>query len=503
MFVAALVMYSALRSGGYFARDFLLVAVLAFAGSAIGFLVVGGRWRPSGRTLLALASLLALTAWTGLSAAWSPDPAAADVAMQRCLAYAAVFLLCSLAAGNGRSGALLLRLVVGVLVGVCVIALVSRLRPELIDTNQTMAFTQGRLDYPLGYWNALGAVAAMAIIGCLGLAADAREHVVLRALYAAGGMLATCTMYLTISRGAGLALVMALAVVLVISPRRLRLAISGVAMIGAGAIGVLILRSHPVLVDRPGTIAEQSNAGASVLVALVALAAGAAGVQVALTRVRALNRHRSSSSVQHRSAPPAAVYAVPAVFVVLLFAGVYATSSSTVEGQAANGTTSLRLFVDRQYDAFMDTSRPLPGGQERLTTSTSSRSEAYRVASDAFRDNPVVGDGAGGYAVRWVRERKIGEYIRNAHSFELETASELGIIGLILLGGLLLPLLAGLHRLRVAGGGLTRSQAAAAGGILVAWMTHSAIDWDWQFMAVTLPALACGATLVTPRRIGP
>jgi O-antigen ligase len=495
--VGGLIAYSALRSGGYYARDFLLVGVAAFVASGIGLVLVGGRWSPSPWAMLALASLFGLTAWTGLSAAWSPDPAAADVAMQRCLAYAAAFLLCALAVGNGRSAALLLRLVVGVLVGVCVVALVSRLRPELIETDPTLlAFSQGRLAYPLGYWNAMGAVAAMAIIGCLGLAADAREHLVLRALYAAGGTLATCTLYLTISRGAGLALVFALAVVLALSPRRLRLAISGAAMLGAGAVGVLVLRSHPVLVDRPATIAQQSDEGAAVLVALVVIATCAAGVQIALGRVRALNRERSATSFRRRSAPPVAVYGVPAVVVALLFAGVYATSSDTVEGQAANGTLNLRSFVDRQYDAFMDTAKPPPVGQERLTSARSSRSEAYRVAIDALQANPLAGDGAGGYPVRWAREREVGENFRNAHSLELETASELGLVGLLLLGGLLVPLGAGLQRIRKAGGGLTRSQAAAAGGVVMVWMVHSALDWDWQMGAVTLPALACGAVLL-------
>lgn len=494
--VAGAIAYAGLRSGGYYARDFLVIGLVALCAAAAGIVLTGARLVPSRASVIAIASLVALAGWTGLSASWSPDPGAADIAMQRALVYAAVLVLCVLAVGNGRTAALLLRLVVGVLVGVCVVALVSRLRPELIETDATLlAFSQGRLSYPLGYWNALGAVAAMAIVGCVGLAADAREHLALRAACAAGGALSTCVLFLTISRAAGLALVIALALVLGLSPRRLRLAISGVVAIGAGAVGVLVLRARPILVDEPGSVAEQSSEGGAVLVALLVIAGCAAVVQVALSRVDVLNRDRSRGAFRHKP-PAAAAFGVPIALVIVLFAGVYATSSDTLEGEAANGTVNFRSFVDRQYDAFMDTAKPPPTGQERLSSSSSSRSEAYRVAINGFEAHPLRGDGVGGYPVRWVREREVRETFRNAHSLPLETASELGIVGLALLAGLLVPLGSGLRRLRSAGGGLTRSQAASAGGILVVWLVHSSLDWDWQMAAVTLPALACGAVLL-------
>ncbi len=497
--VAALLLFSGLRSGAYFPEQYLLVGAVAAAACAVGVVLVGPRWRPSPEAATALAALVGLSAWTGLSASWSPDPAGADLATQRDLAYVAFFLLTTLAVGSGRHAAVLLRLVVGVLVVLCAVGLLSRLRPQLIHTDETLlVYAQGRLAHPLGYWNALGAVAAMAVAGALGLAADARESRVVRSLAAAGGALAVCTLYLTISRGADLALASALAVMLAVSPRRLRLAVSGFVVFAAGAVGAAIIHAHPALVAFPALEADQSREGGPVIVALLAVAAAAAAAQLALTRVTALNRSRSAS---FRRAPvPAMVFGVPAALVVLVFAGAYATSSDRLEGQAANGTVSVRSFFDRQYGDFMDTSKPPPAGQERLSTARSSRSAAYEVAIDGLQAHPLAGDGAAGYAVRWIRDRDTPEFFRNAHSLELETGSELGIVGLLLLAGLLVPLGAGMRGMRKARGGLTRSQAAAASGVVAVWMVHSALDWDWQMGAVTFPALACGAALLAQGR---
>ncbi|WP_354697401.1 hypothetical protein DSM112329_03026 [Paraconexibacter sp. AEG42_29] len=492
-----LALWSTYRDGGYFADDVAAVTTLTLVACGVGLLVVGPSWRPTRGALVCVGAAVGLTLWTALSASWSPDPEGATLAARRDLGYAAFLLLALLGVGNGRRAALLVQLVVLLLVGVCVVALLSRLRPSLFDVDpQLLQVSQGRLAFPVGYWNGLGAVAAMAVMGCLGLAADAREHPAVRAAGAAGGTIAGCVLYLTISRGAGLALAAALVVVLVLSPRRVRLAVSGVLMLATVTAGVLVLSADRILVDEPGTLAAQEDAGRPVLVALLAIALGAALVQLALTRVSALNRtHRHVSHYSPRSRA-ATGYAVCAGLVVVLLVGVYATSADTLEGQAANGTFGVRGFVDRQYDAFMDTSKPPPVGTERLASARSSRSEAYEVAINGFQANPLAGDGAAGYEVRWYRERTVPESFRNAHSLELETASELGLVGLLLLGAMLAPLVGGMRGLRRATGGLTRSQAAAAGGVLTVWLVHSALDWDWQLGSVTLPALACGAAML-------
>lgn len=498
---AGLVALAAARSGGYFPEDYLLTGAIALAAAALGLGVVGPDWRPTGVAATALSALVALAAWTGLSAAWSPDPEGARLAMARTLGYAAAFLLALLAVGDGRRVKLLLRLLVAVLIGISVLALLGRLRADLFASDSAVAYPlQGRLGSVITYWNGLGAVTAMAVMGAIGLAGDAREASAVRAAAAAGGVLATCTMYLTLSRGTAVALAAGLVVVLVISPRRGRLGVATILMLGGGLLGILLLRQHPILVDMPGTAAGRRHEGGTVLVQLLLLAAAAAALQLGLDRLR-LRGHRSTDKARSRVATPPVLAGVAALAIVLALAGLYVAVGDRVEGKANSGTGGVRSFVDRQYTSFMNPIAAPVDATGRLTSVKSSRSDAYRVALRGLRAHPLAGDGAAGYRVRWFRQRRGYEDLRNAHSLELETLSELGLVGGVLLLVLLGSLLVGLRSLTRRRGTITRSQGAAAGGIVVVWLVHSALDWDWQLAAVTLPALIAGALCLAPDRV--
>jgi O-antigen ligase len=128
----------------------------------------------------------------------------------------------------------------------------------------------------------------------------------------------------------------------------------------------------------------------------------------------------------------------------------------------------------------------------RLASLQSHRYAYWKVALGAFKDHPLIGLGSGGFEVRWLERRTIHEAVADAHSLYVETASELGLIGLLALGAF--------------GGGIVvsarRSMGAdavlAAGPIagFVTWAIHAGIDWLWEMPAVSLLALALAALLV-------
>ena len=121
----------------------------------------------------ALALLLAFTALSALSVAWSVQPDESWHYAARLLSYSALF-----AATLGlvrlfpeRWPQLLEGIVLGTVI-VSVYAIASKTFPSATATAQATA----RLQEPFGYWNAIGLTAAMGVIACMWLGARRDGH---------------------------------------------------------------------------------------------------------------------------------------------------------------------------------------------------------------------------------------------------------------------------------------------------------------------------------------
>ena len=137
--------------------------------------------------------------------------------------------------------------------------------------------------------------------------------------------------------------------------------------------------------------------------------------------------------------------------------------------------------------------RPLSAGATRFGTLQSNRYDYWRVAMRAFRDEPLRGVGAGGWAVYWLRYRNINEFAQDAHSLPLQTLAELGVVGLALLavflGGIALAARAARRAIARTGGRSDRR-------LHLPTLAHSPLDWDWQMPAVTLVAIGLAGALL-------
>jgi O-antigen ligase len=78
--------------------------------------------------------------------------------------------------------------------------------------------------------------------------------------------------------------------------------------------------------------------------------------------------------------------------------------------------------------------------------------------------------------VLWLRERTVPEVVRDAHSIWLETAAELGLVGLLLLGAFA----GGIAWSAVIAHRRDPARLAGPAAALAVWAAHSAIDWDWE-----------------------
>lgn len=481
-------LWLAFQAGGYFPTGYLPAGAALWGACAVVLAIRPPAYRVGTHALLGLGALAGLAAWTGLSTAWSLDAPSGLEEAQRTLVYVGLFGLGILAAGSGRLAAAVVWLLGAVALTVVLAGLLERLLP---DGASVLSAAGYRLDHPLTYFNAFGALASLTAVLHAGLAGDPRGRLALRALAAAASLSALVAMYFTLSRGAWLALGVGVLVLLVVSPHR-RTAIVSVAIVGTlFAIALLRLRAYPALVDDPALGVGQDQAGRDFLPELAALVALAAGAQalVVWTQQRWAWRLKPLA----RGARQAVPYAAGLVLVGAV-AG-YAANSSRIEARANDAGD----YIERQWDDFSATSRT-PGGTARLTSASGTRSDLYGVAIDAWTDRPLAGDGAGSFRARYARERDAGQDARNAHSLYLETLSDTGLIGFALLAAFLASLVMAASRAIRRPTGLTSASAAAVTAAVAVWAAHSAVDWDWQMTSLTGLALLLAATLYAPGR---
>src|SRR4051794_35807682 len=278
-FAGLLVFGLAWFDGGFYAPAWGVVslALLGVCGCAI---VLSERLLLSRLALISLGGLFGLAAWTLMSGFWTSDltktVSDAELAFVYPIALTASLLV---ARRTGTSS-----LAVGTLlamVAVCVYALGGRLAPDVFGFPNNVDAV-GRLYSPIGYWNGLGAFAAMAALLGGGLAA-ARVSTAVRVGASASLVITLPTLYLTFSRGALFAAAAALLVLAVASPARLWLAATLTAALPWAAAAVLVMERRSQLtvatLDRQAVIDQ----GHGAIPLLVGCAVGAASTALALT----------------------------------------------------------------------------------------------------------------------------------------------------------------------------------------------------------------------------
>lgn len=458
-------------SGGYFDEPRLIATLVVWTLVLVAAVVSPQPLPVSRPGRVALAGLVLLAVWTGISLAWAPLGGPAIDNLARLLLYVGAFVAAaSLLRGRVAEAVIEPALAFGAFV-VIAYGLAGRLLPGLIELARSFN-TGGRLEQPITYWNSEGLLAAMGFVLCARLAGTEFRPAAVRIAAAAASAPLGLGVYLTYSRGAIVAAVGGLIVLLAAAPTRSQARAVGAAVV-AGVIAAGTTPPFPGVASLEGSPGRRQSEGVAMLGILLVIMLAAGAWQARNSRAE----RREGAAVQ-RLGIAGSLPAVAAVAVLLAVAGLVVGGL----GEQASGADAAE-----------------PQGAARLASVGSRRQEYWRVGLLAVAEHPLRGVGAGGFRVIWRRERPVRERVLEVHSLPLEMAAELGAPGLL---GLCLFV----GGVAAAGGRALRRRpplAAGACAATTAWLVHATVDWHWQIPAVTLPALLLAGALVVAGEADP
>ncbi len=258
-------------SGGYFGEPRLIAALVVWV-LVLALALTGPAPLPRrlpGR--LALAGLVLMTVWSALSISWAPLGGPATDNVERLVLYTGALLL---AIGALRAPAMQRLVEPALAAGATLVigyGLAGRLLPGLIHLDRSRS-AGGRLEQPITYWNAEGALAAVGLVLCARLAGDRTRPPAVRAAAAAAVAPLGAGLYVSFSRGAIAAVVLGLVVLVAGAPSRAQLRAALIAL-GTGVAAAVAAAPFPGVASLSGAHADRDGAIVLVLLALIAGAA--------------------------------------------------------------------------------------------------------------------------------------------------------------------------------------------------------------------------------------
>lgn len=439
-------------------------------------------------SLLAGGLIGALAVWTLASVAWAPSAEEAFTEFNRVMLYLGVYVLVLLAARRQDVERWCNGIAIAI-VGIGVVALLSRLVPGLFSDRGVAAFLPGsatRLSFPLGYWNGLAIFVALGVPLLLRTAVTARTPT-RRGLALAPVPVLAAVIYLASSRGGVATATVAMLIFLVLTERRWSAVAAMIVALGGSAAAIAVLLQRDELVDGPlGTDVVESQGRSAAVLILLACAGTALAFGVGARLLG--GRFRPPVWVGRLTAAVAAVGIVGAIV-------------------ASDPAKRFEVFKRAPGEGISYA----PGDFVRshlLSGSGSGRWQFWSVAVDAWKEERVLGIGAGSYEHWWAEHTPISYFVRDAHSLYLEILGELGLVGFGLVVALVVTgvLVGARSALRLTGD--ARVATAALTSLFAGYALALGIDWMWELTVVSVVGIAAlalitgGATEV-PRALRP
>ncbi len=422
--------------------------------------------------------IVCLSLLCAISSLWSGSVELSVIEADRVLVYLGFFLAAFLIAQTDERRQ---RFAEGLAIAAALVALLglgSRLLPHVLNVAGSLG-SGPRLRYPLGYWNANGALFGIGVALLLWTSRQALSNM-LRWLSVAAIPALLLALYFTYSRGGLLALLVASGCLIALSRDRLWL----LATLAIGVIGalpaVLAVQARQSLADN---LANQATVDQGVTVLFVLLA----GIGLSLLLFAGLRRlERREGQLTERAL---AISRNPVVLKRVALAG------------AAVAIVAAIAIGGRAWDQFSSSDIQFPDDpkQHFADLSGAGRHDFWRVAIDSFGEKPLVGHGAGTYEFSWERHRSIELPVHDAHSLYLEAFAELGAVGGLLVLALVGTLLWCAFAAWRAAPHPQRERYAVLLAAMLAFAVGAGFDWFWELAGLGAIFFLAGGVVVAAR----
>ena len=482
--LATLMAAAALLGGG--SDDTSLPWIGGAAVVIVALLLAGGfvdLWPvpvPSTLALAGLGLLVAFVAWNGLSVFWSFAPDLSWSYFNRGVTYIGLLGVGLIFGALVRRAPTVFASLAALIVAAALVwALAGKIDPSLFEDGARRV----RMREPVGIWNLLAVLLALGIP--LGFWLTTRRNaIVVRALGVGFLFLLVPAFALTLSRSGIIVAALGVVLWLALAPGRVE---SLVVLVLFAPAGLGVARWA---LDRPGLAEEgqsfaQRAAGGRLLG--IYLAVGFIAAVAAAFFLAAVERNWPIRDVLRRRLNIGAGVLVGLVVVVLALAFV---------ARVGNPVT----WVDEKIDEATSDVLISDDASRLTSASLNARLDWWREAGRAFRDEPVLGTGAGSFPVVHRIYRSDELNVLEPHNVPLQFLAETGVIGfaLFVTGALVLLIAAGVAVRRV--GAADHVAALAIFLCAVIYAVHSVVEVDWDFVAVSGPVfLGLGVLLGTGR----
>lgn len=462
-------------SGSYFPSAWYPAAIVTVVLAAL--LVVAG-WRPPrGLGAVAFGLLTGWVAWTLLSILWADAGGnALEAGDKLLLALASTFIFFITPWTKARASRLLGYLAIGVAIGSAVPLISAALASDPLGS-----FQGGRYSDPLGYAGADAAFSAVAVWLALSFAVRRSLPIWLRSAAFAVAAMQVELALLPQSRGVLIGFACALVLFVALAPSRgwAILWALGLAIVVAGTVAPIL--DVYTVATTSGSIPDALHHAAWRL-PVILVAGGVVGA--ILVYLESRRPTLVSPQVARRSVVPAAIVIGIAVVIVAVGFGGRISSS-----------------ISDHWDEFKSGTVTEENADHLTALQDSGRYDYWRVAFDSFKEEPLIGIGAGNFQNAYTIHRHEPKQSRYAHNIWVRVLGETGIVGLALLVGALVVAFVALFRRR---GGLSPPVQALIAGSAAASIqifAHASFDWIEEF-PVNL-GIALGVLFLACRLAGP